>query len=101
MEKQLITNAQMTASSTADIQKLNATSGRLNFNSAWCSANSNEQPPFLQIDLNEIHIITAVSMKKNDLHPCGNRNLMIILTVKHFLKMLFTFVTIVGQKKDS
>ncbi|PFX17234.1 Lactadherin [Stylophora pistillata] len=61
VEKQLITNAQMTASSTADLQKLNATSGRLNFNSAWCSANSNEQPLFLQIDLNEIHIITAVA----------------------------------------
>ncbi|RMX50311.1 hypothetical protein pdam_00006910 [Pocillopora damicornis] len=61
VEKQLITDTQMTASSKADLPKLNASSGRLNFNSAWCSANSNELPLFLQIDLHEIHIITAVA----------------------------------------
>lgn len=79
VEKQLITDTQMTASSNADLPKLNASSGRLNFNSAWCSANSNEQPLFLQIDLHEIHIITAVSMKVNDLQSQGYRELLIVL----------------------
>lgn len=61
VEKQLITDAQMTASSASDPVTTSASSGRLNSNSAWCSATSNEQPLFLQIDMNEIHVITAVS----------------------------------------
>ena len=79
VEKQQITDTHMTASSNADLPKLNASSGRLNFNSAWCSANSNELPLFLQIDLHEIHIITAVSMKVNDLQSQGYRELLIVL----------------------
>ena len=61
METQLITDAQMTASSAFDPLKTSAASGRLNFNGAWCSATQNENPLFLQIDLNEIHIVTEVS----------------------------------------
>lgn len=62
VEKQFVSAAQMTASSTSDPVKASAGNGRLNFNSAWCSATSNEEPLFLQIDLNDIHIITAVSV---------------------------------------
>lgn len=62
VEKQFVSDAQMTASSTSDPVKASAGNGRLNFNNAWCSATSNEEPLFLQIDLNEIHIITAVSV---------------------------------------
>lgn len=61
VEKALISDAQMTSSSSLDPPKTNASSGRLNFNSAWCSATSDEIPLFLQIDLGEIHFITAVS----------------------------------------
>lgn len=66
MEKQLISDAQMTASSTSDPVKASAGNGRLNFINAWCSGTSNEQPLFLQIDLNEMHIITAVSVSPTE-----------------------------------
>ena len=62
VEKDLLSDAQMSASSTSDPAKASASSGRLNFNNAWCSATSNEEPLFLQVDLNEMHIITAVSV---------------------------------------
>lgn len=62
VEKQFVSDAHMTASSTSDPVKASAGNGRLNFYNAWCSATSNEEPLFLQIDLNEIHIITAVSV---------------------------------------
>ncbi|KAJ7362177.1 Milk fat globule-EGF factor 8 protein [Desmophyllum pertusum] len=66
VEKQLITDAQMTASSASDPVTTSASSGRLNSNSAWCSATSNEQPLFLQIDMNEIHVITAISSQSRN-----------------------------------
>ena len=64
VEKELVSDAQMTASSASDPVKASAGNGRLNFNNAWCSATSNEEPLFLQIDLNEMHIITAVSQSQ-------------------------------------
>jgi len=62
VEKELVSDAQMSASSTSDSVKASASNGRLNFNNAWCSATFNEEPLFLQVDLNEMHIITAVSV---------------------------------------
>ncbi|XP_078382530.1 uncharacterized protein LOC144665215 isoform X2 [Oculina patagonica] len=61
LEKQVIADAQITASSTSDPVKTSAASGRLNSAHAWCSATSNEQPLYLQIDLNEMHVITSIS----------------------------------------
>ena len=69
MERELVSDAQMSASSTSDPVKASASNGRLNFNNAWCSATSNEEPLFLQIDLNEVHIITAVSVIFHIIHP--------------------------------
>lgn len=66
MEKELVFDAQMSASSTSDPVKASASSGRLNFKNAWCSATSNEEPLFLQVDLNEMHIITAVSVSRTN-----------------------------------
>lgn len=66
MEKELVFDAQMSASSTSDPVKASASSGRLNFNNAWCSATSNEEPLFLQVDLNDMHIITAVSVSRTN-----------------------------------
>ena len=62
VEKELVSDDQMSASSTSDPVRAGASSGRLNFNNAWCSATSNEEPVFLQVDLKEMHIITAVSV---------------------------------------
>ncbi|XP_073256200.1 uncharacterized protein [Porites lutea] len=56
----------MTSSSSLDPPKTNASSGRLNSNSSWCSATSDEIPLFLQIDLGEIHFITAASSQSRD-----------------------------------
>lgn len=64
MEKELVFDAQMSASSTSDPVKASASSGRLNFKNAWCSATFNEEPLFLQVDLNVMHIITAVSVSR-------------------------------------
>jgi len=75
VEKELVSDAQMSASSTSDPVKASASNGRLNSNSAWCSATPNEEPLFLQVDLNEMHIITAVSVspiEKDSFHSFGS-----------------------------
>ncbi|XP_020631038.1 lactadherin-like [Orbicella faveolata] len=56
----------MSASSTSDSVKASASNGRLNFNNAWCSATFNEEPLFLQVDLNEMHIITAIASQSRN-----------------------------------
>ena len=75
VEKELVSDAQMSASSMSDPLNASASNGRLNFNNAWCSATSNEEPLFLQVDLNEMHIITGVSVS-----PIGHVRYINILT---------------------
>ena len=66
MENGKIQGSQITASTLQSTSSTPAKNGRLNYTSgsSWCAATSDTNP-YLQIDLQELHIICAVSTQGN------------------------------------
>ena len=62
MESGLIPDSNITASSEKNANT--AENGRLNSGSSWCAGTS-DSAPYLQIDLQTLHIICAVSTQGN------------------------------------
>ena len=66
MENGAILDSKITASSEQNANSTTAKNGRLNYTSgsSWCAATSDSNP-YLQIDLQTLHIICAVSTQGN------------------------------------
>ena len=66
MENGTILDSKITASSEQSASNTTAKNGRLNYTSgsSWCAATSDSNP-YLQIDLQTLHIICAVSTQGN------------------------------------
>ena len=62
MESGLIPDSNITASSEKNANT--AENGRLNSGSSWCAGTS-DSAPYLQIDLQTLHVICAVSTQGN------------------------------------
>ena len=63
MESGSIPDSKITASSEKNVNTASK-NGRLNSGSSWC-AETNDSNPYLQIDLQTLHIICAVSTQGN------------------------------------
>ena len=64
MENGIISDSEITASTVLSTSNTPAKNARMNSGSSWCAATSDTNP-YLQIDLQALHIICAVSTQGN------------------------------------